>query len=90
MLKLTCSDVTPITKWEEWPLPKRDCQWKEGRSTMELAKFCFRNSVPVPHGNFLICSTPMTEPKRFNLSAVHLKRSLGYQREEMGGIMTWL
>jgi hypothetical protein len=31
-----------ITRWEEWTRPKRDYQWKEGRSAMELAKAWFR------------------------------------------------
>jgi hypothetical protein len=48
MLKLTCPDGTPISSWEEWTRPKRDYQWKEGRSAMELAKSWFRNSVPAP------------------------------------------
>ena len=30
-----------ITRWEEWTRPKRDYQWKEGRSAMELAKAWF-------------------------------------------------
>lgn len=48
MLKLTRPDGTPITRWEEWTRPKRDYQWKEGRSAMELAKSWFRNGTPAP------------------------------------------
>lgn len=48
MLKLTCPDGTPITRWEEWTRPKRDYQWKAGRSAMELAKSWFRTGTPAP------------------------------------------
>lgn len=48
MLKLTRPDGTPITRWEEWTRPKRDYQWKEGRSAMELAKSWFRNGTLAP------------------------------------------
>ena len=48
IFKLTHSDGTPIASWEEWTRPKRDYQWKEGRSAMELAKSWFRNGTPAP------------------------------------------
>lgn len=48
MLKLTRPDGTSVTRWEDWTRPKRDYQWKEGRSAMELAKSWFRNGIPAP------------------------------------------
>ena len=32
----------PINSWEHWTRPKRDYQWKKGRSAMELARVWFR------------------------------------------------
>lgn len=34
-------DGTPINGWEEWTRPKREVQWKSGRSAMELARAWF-------------------------------------------------
>jgi hypothetical protein len=53
MLKLTRPDGTPINEWQEWTRPKKDYQWKEGRSAMELAKSWFRNDVLSPPQEFL-------------------------------------
>ena len=36
-------DGAPINKWEEWTRPKRDYQWKAGRSAMELARSWFKD-----------------------------------------------
>lgn len=45
-MKLFKPDRTSITKWDEWTRPKRDYQWKPGRSAMELAKAWFREDRP--------------------------------------------
>jgi len=48
MLKLTKPDGSPITQYQEWTRPKKEYQWKAGRSAMELAKSWFRNDHPQP------------------------------------------
>lgn len=53
MLILTGPDEKPITRWEDWTRPKRDYQWAEGRSAMELAKAWFRNGAVAPPEEFL-------------------------------------
>jgi hypothetical protein len=45
---LTGRDGTLITKWEDWTRPKRDYQWAEGRSAMEVAKSWFRDETLSP------------------------------------------
>lgn len=45
MLLLTRPDGTPIMTWQEWTRPKKEYQWKPGRSAMELARSWFRNDV---------------------------------------------
>jgi hypothetical protein len=53
MLKLTKPDGTPITSYHNWTRPKKDYQWKTGRSAMELAKSWFRNNHPEPPDELL-------------------------------------
>jgi hypothetical protein len=36
----------PIASWQDWTRPKRDYQWKAGRSAMELARSWFRLGTP--------------------------------------------
>lgn len=48
-MKLMLPNNTPMHKWEDWVRPKRDYQWKPGRSAMELAQAWFRDGhVGVP------------------------------------------
>ncbi len=48
-MKLIRPDNSPIEKWEDWARPKREYQWKCGRSAMELAKAWFRDGrIAVP------------------------------------------
>ena len=35
----------PITSLDQWPRPKRDYQWKPGRSAMEQARSWFRTGA---------------------------------------------
>lgn len=37
-----------IERWQDWEHPKKEYQWKEGRSAMELAKSWFRSSMAAP------------------------------------------
>lgn len=53
LLTLSRPDGTPITRWEMWTRPKKDYQWKPGRSAMELAKAWFRQSEISPPGELL-------------------------------------
>ncbi|MBJ6727174.1 DUF6946 family protein [Geomesophilobacter sediminis] len=56
-LTLHRPDGTLITCWEDWTRPKREYQWKEGRSAMELAKAWFREetlSVPTELESLLL------------------------------------
>ncbi len=48
MLTLTTPNGTPITSYQEWTKPKKDYQWKAGRSAMELARSWFRNDILSP------------------------------------------
>jgi len=41
-------DGSPITCWQEWTRPKKEYQWKSGRSAMELARSWFRNEYSSP------------------------------------------
>lgn len=52
-LKMQRPDGTLITTWEEWTRPKREYQWKAGRSAMELAKAWFRNGILSPPSELL-------------------------------------
>jgi hypothetical protein len=45
-MKLTTGKKT-IRTWKDWARPKRDYQWRSGRSAMELARAWFTSSVPV-------------------------------------------
>lgn len=45
MIDLRDPAGTSITRWQEWTRPKRDFQWKPGRSAMELARAWFRAGV---------------------------------------------
>ena len=50
MIDLRDPAGTVINSWDEWTRPKRDYQWKPGRSAQELARAWFRAgvvSVPV-------------------------------------------
>ena len=47
-MKLNKPDNTPITKYEEWTRPKKEYQWKAGRSAMELARSWFRSNELQP------------------------------------------
>ena len=47
-MKLTKPNGIPITRWEEWTRPKRNYQWKPGRSAMELAQAWFRDGYLSP------------------------------------------
>src|SRR6266849_778066 len=51
-----------ITDWRSWPRPKKDYQWRGGRSAMELARAWFVSPVPVcPRGiTDLLASNPRT------------------------------
>ena len=42
MIDLKRPDGSTIKSWEDWTRPKRDYQWKAGRSAVELAKSWFR------------------------------------------------
>lgn len=53
MLKLTKPDGSPITQYQEWTRPKKEYQWKAGRSAMELARSWFRNDHPQPPDELL-------------------------------------
>jgi uncharacterized protein DUF6946 len=53
MLKLTKPDGSPITSYHHWTRPKKDYQWKAGRSAMELALSWFRNNNPQPPDELL-------------------------------------
>lgn len=53
----------PITSWEQWTRPKRDYQWKPGRSAMELAKSWFPDDAPSvpPEIKSILLSHPRLE-----------------------------
>jgi len=53
MLKLTTPDGSSITQYQEWTRPKKDYQWKAGRSAMELARSFFRQDHPQPPDELL-------------------------------------
>lgn len=48
MLRLSTPQGSPITCYQEWTKPKKDYQWKAGRSAMELARSWFRHAHPSP------------------------------------------
>ena len=48
IFSLSKNGGVPIMSWQEWTPPKKEYQWKEGRSAMELTKAWFRDSVPAP------------------------------------------
>jgi hypothetical protein len=50
-----------IENWEDWERPKRDYQWKPGRSAMELAKSWFREGRLSPPDEFI--ALLMSEPR---------------------------
>jgi hypothetical protein len=53
MIKLKTPQGSPITHYQEWTRPKKDYQWKAGRSAMELARSWFRNDILSPPGELL-------------------------------------
>ncbi len=53
MLQLITPQGSPIIKYQEWTRPKKDYQWKEGRSAMELARSWFRHNHPQPPDEFV-------------------------------------
>jgi hypothetical protein len=61
--EITTPDGTPIKSWEEWSRPKRDYQWKEGRSAMELAKAWFSHEGPTvpPEVESILLTHPRLE-----------------------------
>ncbi|WP_435051295.1 DUF6946 family protein [Desulfosalsimonas propionicica] len=56
-------DGRHLHSWAEWPRPKRDYQWKEGRSAMELAKAWFPDDAPAvpPEIENILLSKPRLE-----------------------------
>jgi len=48
MIDLKRPNGMKIEKWDDWTRPKRDYQWKAGRSAMELAKAWFRDGLLSP------------------------------------------
>ncbi|BCG46797.1 hypothetical protein GEOBRER4_n1611 [Citrifermentans bremense] len=59
-LTLYRPDGMSILRWEDWTRPKREYQWKEGRSAMELAKAWFRGdtlSVPAELQTLLLSTS---------------------------------
>ena len=53
MLKLTTPQGSPITSYHHWTRPKKEYQWKAGRSAMELALSWFRHDHPQPPDELL-------------------------------------
>jgi len=47
-MELVKKNGEAINCWQDWEPPKKDYQWKEGRSAMEVAKSWFRQSVAAP------------------------------------------
>ena len=47
-MELVKKNGEAINCWQDWERPKKDYQWKEGRSAMEVAKSWFRQSVDAP------------------------------------------
>jgi len=61
VIELKRSDGTLIENWEDWERPKRDYQWKPGRSAMELAKSWFREGRLTPPSEFI--ALLLSEPR---------------------------
>jgi len=55
-------DGKPIVDWRGWTRPKKDAQWRAGRSAMELARAWFTSRVPAtpPEIRQLLDSNEMT------------------------------
>jgi hypothetical protein len=48
MINLKQPNGSSINTWQEWTRPKKDYQWKTGRSALELARAWFRQDTPQP------------------------------------------
>jgi len=69
MLELTTPQGSPITQYQEWTRPKKDYQWKAGRSAMELARSWFRNDRPEPPDELLSLFHPDTRFKELQFTS---------------------
>jgi hypothetical protein len=47
-MELVKKNGEAIKCWQDWERPKKEYQWKEGRSAMEVAKSWFRQSIATP------------------------------------------
>jgi hypothetical protein len=47
-MELVKKNGETIKCWQDWECPKKEYQWKEGRSAMEVAKSWFRHSIDTP------------------------------------------